>query len=431
MSDKNNSGLSFIVGEEKRLAEIIGPSEIMPLLQSAIESGLQRAAVLDEECLPVCAVGDDSPLGSTSEIRHPLLVEGEPLGLLIVAGDPANPLTTKLAQLLADALRLTLTNNLKRMLTTEIHTAVVQESYDRLMESNRRLTESESRYRNLTKTLEIKVAERTDELQKAYGHMLQQEKMASIGQLAAGMAHEINNPTGFILSNLSTFRKYTGRMREMLELFRLLASKETSLENLFTQTEGRWHELKLDFIMKDVEALLAQSIDGAERIKRIVSDLKSFSHLDESASCESDLNSELERTLAVLAPHFPDNTVVIKKLTPLPRFTCTPGLLCQAFLSILQNSLQSRASGLELALSTRFEAQTIIITIADNGCGIPPEQLVRVFDPFFTTRDVGSGTGMGLTVAQKIVVSCNGKIEIESELKKGTTVTIRLPLAAA
>jgi len=431
MSDDNGHGLSFIIGEEKRLADIIKPGEIEPLLASAIGAGLLRAAVLDEELRPLCDLGNDTQTEKTSEIRHALLVEGETLGQLLVSGEPDSPVTEKLARLLADALRMTLTNNLKRMLTTEVHTAVVQESYDHLVDTNRQLTESESRYRNLAMTLEKKVAERTAELQKAYGHMLQQEKLASIGQLAAGMAHEINNPTGFILSNLATFRKYTGRMREMLELFRLLASQDLSPGNLRVQTEGRWRELKLDFILNDIEALLAQSIEGAERIKRIVSDLKSFSHLDESASCEADLNSELERTLSVLSPHFPANTTVIRNLSPLPQFTCTPALLCQAFLGILQNCLQSRANGLELTLSSRHEAETIIITIADNGCGIPPEQLGRVFDPFFTTREVGSGTGMGLTVAQKILASCGGKIEIESEMEIGTTVTIRLPLAAA
>ena len=428
---ENRPNLTFVIGQEKRLSDIIGRAEIEPLLRSALKAGLVRAAVLDEDNLSISALGDQEAVSNLEEIRHKLLVEGEPCGILAVTSEPGNPAAAALALLLRDALQLTLNNNLKRMLTTEVHTTVVQESYEQLVEANRSLMESEARYRNLAISLEKQVEERTAELQTAYGRLLQQEKLASVGQLAAGMAHEINNPTGFILSNLKTFQKYIDRMKEMLGLFRVLASKETTLENLHQLSEARWKELKLDFIFEDSGALLAQSLDGAERIKKIVADLRSFSHVDETDLSDADLNSELERTLAVIAPQLPADASVIKDFSPLPRFRCNPALVCQALLSILQNSLQSRKTGLELRLKTDCESGVIHIAIADNGCGIPVEQLSRIFDPFFTTREVGAGTGMGLTVVREIISSLGGTIEVESRQGSGTTIMLKLPAPPA
>jgi len=421
--------LTFIVGEEKRLAEIISRAEIEPLLRSLVKAGPAWSEVLGEDGLPICRQGDGHPLDTLQEIRHSLLVEGEPRGTLIVAIDPSQfQAAEPLALLARDALQLTVTNNLKRMLTTEIHTSVVQESYEQLVETNRNLAESEKRYRELAQSLERKVEERTNELQKAYVRILQQEKLAAVGGLAAGMAHEINNPNGFILSNLTTFRKYLERITEMLGLYRLLAAKATTLEQLKLMTEARWRELKLDFVMEDARELLSQSLQGAERIGKIVADLKSFSHVDETNESDADLNVELKRTLSVLVPNVAPGTVIVQDLQPLPLFACNPGLLSQAFHNIIQNALQSSAKGLELRISSHCEAGEIVITIADNGSGIPADHLTRVFEPFFTTRDVGNGTGMGLTVAREIVKGAGGNIDIDSSEGLGTTVTIRLPL---
>lgn len=425
---ENLPNLTFIVGQEKRLSDIIGRAEIEPLLRSAIQAGLVRAVVLDENNLPLSASRELDTVLESDEICHKLLVEGEPCGSLNVSGRPNDLATAGLALLLRNALQLTLNNNLKRMLTTEIHTSVVQESYEQLVEANRCLTESEARYRHLASSLEKQVEERTVELQKAYSRLLQQEKMASVGQLAAGMAHEINNPNGFILSNLKTFQKYADRMKEMLELFRSLVSTVTPIENLRQLSEARWQGLKLDLILEDSGMLLAQSLDGAERIKKIVSDLRSFSHVDESDLNDADLNSELERTLSVITPQLYADATVATDFSPLPRLRCNPALVSQALLSLLQNSIQSRKVGLELQLKTRCQSGRVFIVIADNGCGIPAEHLNRVFDPFFTTRDVGAGTGMGLTVVREIISSLGGTVEIESTQGSGTTVTLAFPV---
>lgn len=429
MNTPHTPQLTFIVGEERRLSEIISRSEIEPLLRSLVKAGPVWAAVLDEDGLPLCRMGADQPLESHREIRHALLVEGEPQGALVLGVDPLLQGAVDALGLLArDVLQLTITNNLKRMLTTEMHTTIVQESYDQLVETNRRLVESEGRYRELALQLERKVEERTAELQKAYSRMLQQEKLAAVGGLAAGMAHEINNPNGFVRSNLATLSRYMERMKDMLNYYQLLIASNTPLMQLNQQTELRRRELKLDFVFSDSTELLQQSIEGTDRIARIVADLKAFSHVDETGESDADLVAELERTLAVLNPNFPPDAVIVRELQPLPPFACHPGLLSQAFMNIIQNAVASRSAGLEIRISSRHAAGEIIICIADNGCGIPPHNLSRIFEPFFTTRDVGSGTGMGLTVAREIVRALGGSIEVVSEAGAGTAVTIRLPI---
>jgi signal transduction histidine kinase len=421
--------VTFVVGADRRLSEIISRAEIEPLLRSLVKAGPVWAAVLDEDGALLFRQGVDDPLVQLRETRHALLVEGEPQGMLVIAFDPDTfGAAESLVLLVRDAIQLTVTNNLKRMLTTEMHTTVVQESYDQLLETNRQLTESERRYRELSLSLEQKVEERTVELKKAYSRMLQQEKLAAVGSLAAGMAHEINNPNGFIRSNLATFRRYFERMKEMLNCYQLLIAGDAPLGSVQEMTEQKRRALKLDFVMTDVELLLSQSLEGTERIARIVADMKSFSHVDEAGDSDADLNAELERILTVLASQIPPGTVITKEFEPLPLFGCNPGLISQAFFNIIHNAVQSRTKGLELQIWSSTVDDEIVIGISDNGCGIAVENLSRLFDPFYTTREVGSGTGMGLTVAREIVGAVGGDIEIDSVEGLGTKVIVRFPI---
>jgi signal transduction histidine kinase len=422
--------IEFIIGEEKRLADIVGKAEVEPLLRSALKLGISRAALLDEDGLPLSMAGTE-PLAHQPEPvqqRLVILVEGEPQGTLLVEASELTPIVEAVARLLRDTLQLTVTNNLKRMLTTEVHTSIVQESYEQLVATNRRLMESERRYRDLARDLEKKVEERTAELRQAYNRMLQQEKLAAVGQLAAGMAHEINTPLGFIRSNLSSFAKYQNRMAEILGLYRLLLSKGVPAEKLQQQADQRWNELKLDFVLEDCAVLLGQSLDGADRIAAIVAQLKGFAHLDGMEQQAMNLPRELELLLADLTPHFPPNTRLITDLQPMPPVMCRMPLMLQAFAHILDNAIKSRSSELELTVSSAQTENQALVCISDNGSGIAPEHLSRIFDPFFTTRPVGSGSGMGLTVAREAISSAGGNIEVQSEPGRGTTFTIRLPV---
>lgn len=421
--------IEFIIGEEKRLSAIISKAEVEPLLRSALKLGVSRADLLDEDGLPLALAGSNSSpdLPEPYRQRLSILVEGEPQGTLLVEAPTQTPAVEAVACLLQDTLQLAVTNNLKRMLTTEVHTSIVQESYEQLVATNRRLMESEKRYRDLARDLEQKVEERTAELRHAYNRMLQQEKLAAVGQLAAGMAHEINTPLGFIRSNLSSFAKYQNRMAEILGIYRLLLTKGVPPEKIRQQADQRWNELKLDFVLEDCGVLLGQSLDGADRIARIVSELKGFAHLDGMEPQPMDVSHELQQLLAGMASRFPPDTRLVSELPPLPPVTCRIPLMVQAFANILDNAIKSRTSGLQLTVNAASNGDTLVITIADNGCGIPPEQLAQVFDPFFSTRPVGSGSGMGLTVAHQAVSSVGGSIEISSVPGQGTTCSILLP----
>lgn len=420
--------ISFVVGEEKRLTDIVSAAEVVPLLKGMVRAGAAEVAVLD-------AAGRTlwQEKGAAAGVKLagalPICLEGEPVGKLVIKGCAGREEPLKgLARLLLDALNTIIANNLKRMLTTEIHTAVVNQSYAELLETNRRLAESEARYRELAGELEKKVEERTCELKQAHARLLQQEKMASVGQLAAGMAHEINNPLGFITSNLNTLQKYVQRLLEMLELYRTMVGDDGATAAIAAAAHGKWQSLKLDLVCADINALIGQSQGGAERIGKIVADLKGFSHIDELAEGVADLNAELDRTISVLGHEIPGDAEIVRDYHPLPGLPCNPALLCQAFFNIIRNALQARNSGLRLVIGTLCDGAGIRVTFADNGPGIAPGVGDRIFEPFFTTREVGSGTGMGLAVAYDIVTRYGGAIEAESPAGGGALFTVTLPL---
>jgi len=427
MMNEATSHIDYLIGEEKRLADIIRRVEVEPLLMSIVRAGAVSSVLFNEESLPLAEAGSEPDFGQWRRIEYSIKVEGEPKGLLRITGKPDDMSLAPMAILMRDAVQLVVTNNLKRMMTTELHTSIVQESYEQLAAANRSLVESEKRYRDLALSLEQKVEQRTAELQNAYARLLQQEKLAAVGSLAAGMAHEINNPIGFIKSNLSTFRVYLERFAEMLDFYRLLTSKGANPDQFKLMSENRWRSLKLDMVLGDASELLTQSLQGVERIAQIVADLKCFSHVDEKDHSDADLNVELERTMSVLVSQNATEGMFVRELQPLPLYACNPGLISQAFLGIFQNALQSRSEGLLIRVASRVEEGDIIIDIADNGCGIAPQNISRVFEPFFTTREVGLGTGMGLTVARETIIAAGGSIGIESRENEGTTVTIRFP----
>jgi len=424
---KATGGIEYVVGAERGIREIVGDEEMMPLLRSALHTGVSRIEVTDSKgnALWVCGVPSGEGEGTTESM--PLYLEGEEAGSLVVEGPRGEKLRLNaLAGLLCEALNTIITNNLKRMLTTEIHTSVVNQTYEELLEANTRLRASESKYRELAESLDRKVQERTEELKRVHTRLLQQEKAASIGLLAAGVAHEINNPIGFISSNLNTLKRYISRFTGMLYFYRTVIEEAGMAGGEIAEAAGRkWSELKLDFIVRDVEELISQSLDGAERVRKIVSDLKGFSHVDDSKEDIVDVNTEIERTFNVLAHEIPGDAEIVRDYGSLPGFLCNPALVCQVFLNIILNSLQARREGLKLHVSTRYIDGNITVTFSDNGPGIPEGIRNRIFEPFFTTKDVGNGTGLGLTVTLDIVTAYGGDIEVISP--PGTTFVIRLP----
>lgn len=423
-----DDALHFVVGEEKGVSQILSDAEIIPLLKGACSAGATMAAIQDSEGEELWAFRDPSRLGRELADR-PIFLEGEPVGRIVLSGEEhAEIMLAPLAGLLSVAIDTLLRNNLKRILTTEIHTSVVNTSYDQLVESNRKLTESEGRYRELAESLEVKVKERTAELKKAQTHLIQQEKMAAVGQLAAGIAHEINNPLGFITSNLHSLQKYVARFATMLDHYRSLSNLDLTPAELQRQADLKWQELKIDLARGDVGDLLSQSLEGVERVTRIVADLKGFSHVDEIGDAAVDINTEFERTLSVLSHELGSRATIVRDFATIPTVYCQSAMLGQVFLNIIRNAIQARPQGLILTLSTAWDGERIRVSIADNGPGIPHDVRGKIFEPFFTTREVGSGTGMGLAVVYDTVLKLGGMVAVTDSADGGADFIITLPV---
>jgi len=264
------------------------------------------------------------------------------------------------------------------------------------------------------------------ELKEAQSRLLQNEKMASIGQLAAGVAHEINNPNGFILSNLNALRKYVERVREFIAFQEDVLA--TADEAVTTQIQQKKRSLKIDFTLEDMGNLIQESREGAERIKTIVKDLKDFSHLDQAELVQADINACIENTLTIISNELMLKTELKKEFGVLPAVTCNPGQINQVLSNLLHNAAQAVEQGGEITIKTWAEQNLVCIAISDTGPGIPPEIRERLFEPFFTTREVGKGAGLGLSIAYDIIKKHNGEITVKSELGKGSCFTVRLPV---
>nr|NJM03878.1 response regulator [Desulfobacula sp.] len=281
-----------------------------------------------------------------------------------------------------------------------------------------------------------KLDEALRELKITQGHMLQSEKMASIGQLAAGVAHEINNPIGFIGSNLEALKDYMEDVNEILSRYQKLgrslagpAEKSLSAEikealKAIRQFE---EEKDLDYLKKDIPELLQDCKEGTRRVGKIVADLKSFAHPGNDRQMLVDINKGLESTLNVVYNELKYKAAVTREFGDIPRVEGFPQKLNQVFMNILMNAAQAIEEKGEIRIETKKEGDNVVVSVSDTGCGIKEEHLSKVFDPFFTTKEIGKGTGLGMNMAYNIVKEHKGKIFVQSTVGKGTTVTVSLP----
>ena len=271
------------------------------------------------------------------------------------------------------------------------------------------------------------------DLQNAQSRILQQEKMASVGQLAAGVAHEINNPMGFITSNIRTLKKYTERLIEFQHAQETMLAKlaeavpETGAPSL-AELNLRSKELKIEQVVQDINSIIQESLDGADRVKQIVQNLKSFSRVDENEYKIANINEGLESTLSIVWNELKYKATVEKSYGNIPEILCNPGQLNQVFLNLLVNAGQAIEDYGRIEIRTWHENDNVFISVTDNGNGIPADNVSRIFEPFFTTKPVGKGTGLGLSIAYDIVRNHGGEIDVLSSVGEGTCFTIRLPI---
>ncbi len=383
-------------------------------LQAAL-SALLGAAVRIVSADGAWVMGDTPPLPGNIH-RWPLLHDLETVGY--VETGSADEAKMRAAVVILDAI---MRAGARYFMASEMHIEVVNADFEELKNKHAALAESEGRYKALAENLEERVREQLSTLASTHRQLYQAEKMASVGQLAAGVAHEINNPIGFIRSNLGTAQSYVQKFLSVSA--HVKSSGDAALL-------AAWQAADLDFTLQDFPSLLQESMDGADRVARIVVALKGFSNVDQAEEESVNLNDCIESACNVAANQVNSRAELKLRLGTLPLLRCNAGHLSQVFLNLLLNAahaMNAKGRG-EILIQSGVENEQIVIRFTDSGSGIPPEVLPRIFDPFFTTRDVGSGTGLGLTVSRDIITAHGGNIEVSSELNTGTTFTLHLPI---
>jgi PAS domain S-box-containing protein len=295
--------------------------------------------------------------------------------------------------------------------------------------------------------LETRVSERTEELriamemskdayrdlQETQSKLVQSEKMASIGQLAAGIAHEINNPTGFVLSNLKTLEDYIKDIKSVLNDYKAILKNcntvsDNNLVSSIRAVEEKEDNIDMSFLLSDIDEIISETQEGMRRISKIVKDLKEFSHIGSDKPEYADINRGIESTLNIVWNELKYKAEVITVYGDIPQVLCYPQQLNQVFMNLFVNAAQAIYEKGAIKIKTFFEDNHAIVEISDTGKGIVPEHISRIFEPFFTTKPVGKGTGLGLAVAYAIIKKHGGEIKVESEIGKGSVFSVYLPV---
>ena len=285
------------------------------------------------------------------------------------------------------------------------------------------------------KKSEFKLAHNYKQLEKAHTklvntqkQLVHSEKMGSLGQIAAGVAHEINNPIGFVLSNMSTLKEYKDVLVQLIKLYQSLDDPEIKRDDTLAAIQQLSEEEDIEYVFEDIDCLIDDSQEGLVRVRDIVKSLNSFARTDSGERHYHDLEECLEKTIKILWNEIKFKIELERDYQPCPKVLCSSGQLIQVFVNLIANAAHACGERGKIKISLFYQAQYAIIKIADNGSGISQENISKIFDPFFTTKAVGKGTGLGLSVSIGIIESHEGKIKVDSEIGEGTTFTIQLPI---
>ncbi len=289
------------------------------------------------------------------------------------------------------------------------------------------LLNSQEQLKVQNKTLE----EALSSLQRVQDQLIHSEKMASLGQLTAGIAHEINNPLAFVSSNINRFNEYFNDVNSVLDKWRLLGKSfpdNSEIKNMINEFSEMEKQIDLKFIRKDFNDLMKYNVNGIERIKNIVRQLQGFSYSMIDDLSEEDVNNIIEETLTLVWNEIKYKAEIIKNYGKLPLVECKVGELKQVFVNLLLNAVHAINDNGQIIIDTFSLKDYVFIRIADNGCGIPPENINKIYDPFFTTKSLGKGTGLGLWICMSIIKKHEGLLNVTSEIGKGTMFEIKLPI---
>jgi len=349
----------------------------------------------------------------------PLLVSGRPLGLLLLgprrSGKPFDADDAALLRTLAGQTAIAMQNAL---------------SYHALEELTRTLDQRVQRQTQELRSSHAALETAYGELKNAQAQLVQSEKMASLGQLVAGVAHELNNPVSFVHGSLENLREFFAEYTGALERYRKVIEEAGLGYHAAALLQG----LDLEFLTRETPELLAACSEGSERIKRIVDDLRMFARVDRGGLVVVDVREGLDSTLRLLQPRLARAGVRLERhCDQVAPVRASPGRLNQVWMNLLANALDAveGRSGATIDLRTGMRGEAVEVSIGDNGRGMPAEVRQRVFEPFFTTKPIGAGTGLGLSIAYGVVRELGGTISVDSEVDKGTTIWVRLPAATA
>jgi PAS domain S-box-containing protein len=300
----------------------------------------------------------------------------------------------------------------------------------RLLQQEEELRRHRDSLEELVRNRSEKLLKATIELEEQQAQLIQAEKMASLGQMAAGVAHEINNPVSYVMSNLGTLDQYVSSLTPLLQLQRELISNPGGAHTELIERMGElWKQEEVDYLLSDMPELIEESLGGTRRIKEIAQSLRSFAREDTGEPQLVDVNTELASTLKIVWNELKYKCEVKRDFGPLPPVSCHPTQISQVFTNLLVNAAQAIETRGEIRIRTRQEGSEVVVEIADTGKGMTQETLSKLFTPFFTTKPRGQGTGLGLSVSYGIIAKHKGRIDVQSQPGQGSTFTIRLPTA--
>ncbi len=303
--------------------------------------------------------------------------------------------------------------------------ASLQERSQALLELNRNLERMVHERTIALQQSNFELKEAYQELQQAQAQLIQSEKMASLGQLVSGIAHEIKNPLNFIYGNTEFLRNYIAKMKKLLACYEALGSlNEEDRKELETEKRA----MNFDFLIEDLDTLIANFEEGAKRINTIISDLRTFSRMDSHEVDDTDVQAALEVALNLLKNLYRERIQIHRQYSPVPKIRAYSAKLGQVFMNMLSNACQAIPEKGDVWIRTFSENGNVVVEFEDNGCGIRKEHLSKIFEPFFTTKKTGEGTGLGLSISYGIIKQHNGQILVDSEPGKGTKFRIVLPI---
>lgn len=303
---------------------------------------------------------------------------------------------------------------------------VLELSVERALEK-RALLRDARRYKQELESRNVELERRKAELERLQAQIVHSEKMASLGQLAAGVAHELNNPAGFIYGNMELLAECAAGLERLLKVY-----DRAALDGeLAAQVAAVKDEINYETTLADIRSIVEDCHSGAERIRDVVQNLRLFSRLDEAEFKKVDLHEGIESTIRLLSQYYgPGRLVLERAYGELPPVDCYAGQLNQVWMNLLVNAAQAAGSTGSVRVATRLEDRAAVVTVSDNGRGISPEHMEKIFDPFFTTKPVGEGTGLGLSITYGIVKRHGGSISVESSPGAGTAFIVSIPVDA-